>query len=433
MLLLRGKAVFMNRSVAAFIVASLFIAGAARERLHAQIPVTWDGGNARWESANWTKEGVSGLTAQDAMGDSTGGRGGLEIVIGGGAQVEYDPNPGGIGGLGDFKPRMDVTPGGSLTIKDGAVLTMDSHSDLDGRWMRIGLDIILDGGTLRRTHSAPSDSGGRMIFGYRNELLPDAKIKFDVINGGRVENDAKMVFGDPNLPPDSGHNPRIEVAMTINNGTLDLTGGADYPEFFGQADGELVFFYEYEFGVGPKNEKYSINFTGPGSITIDNGIYVVVQDSGGVFNAGAGGQDLFTPVTYQALWNEGILQANGQSGKTGAAFNTFFTTTGTVGMPNYTLTSLLSPAGVSGDYNDNGVVDAADYVLWRNGGPLENEVNNPGTVNQADYDAWRARFGNSSAGGSAAGIGGTVPEPSGLVCAIVLAAAWLARREGRWS
>ena len=34
--------------------------------------------------------------------------------------------------------------------------------------------------------------------------------------------------------------------------------------------------------------------------------------------------------------------------------------------PTYDL--FVAPAGVAGDYNNNGVVDAADYVLWRNGG-----------------------------------------------------------------
>jgi hypothetical protein len=68
------------------------------------------------------------------------------------------------------------------------------------------------------------------------------------------------------------------------------------------------------------------------------------------------------------------------------------------------------PAGVPGDYNGSGVVDAADYVLWRNGGPLQNEVDTPGTVNAADYTAWRARFGNNS--GSGSGLGSAaVPEP----------------------
>jgi hypothetical protein len=69
-------------------------------------------------------------------------------------------------------------------------------------------------------------------------------------------------------------------------------------------------------------------------------------------------------------------------------------------------------AGVPGDYNGNGVVDMADYVLWRKNGPLQNEVNTPGTVDASDYDAWRARFGNTSGSGSLNGP--AVPEPTGL-------------------
>jgi hypothetical protein len=72
------------------------------------------------------------------------------------------------------------------------------------------------------------------------------------------------------------------------------------------------------------------------------------------------------------------------------------------------------------------VVDAADYVLWRNGGPLANEVDAPGTVNQQDYVEWRARFGNS---GSGAGLGaGAVPEPTSLFLAMLAAPLCLKRR-----
>jgi hypothetical protein len=45
-----------------------------------------------------------------------------------------------------------------------------------------------------------------------------------------------------------------------------------------------------------------------------------------------------------------------------------------------------------GDYNNNGSVDMADYVLWRNGGPLQNEEATPGVVTQEDYGVWRANF-----------------------------------------
>ena len=72
-----------------------------------------------------------------------------------------------------------------------------------------------------------------------------------------------------------------------------------------------------------------------------------------------------------------------------------------------------APPGVPGDYNGNGVVDGADYVLWRNGGPLQNEVDTTGTVNAADYSAWRARFGNTAGSGSV--LASTVPEPGGFV------------------
>ncbi len=69
-------------------------------------------------------------------------------------------------------------------------------------------------------------------------------------------------------------------------------------------------------------------------------------------------------------------------------------------------------AGVPGDYNENGVVDAADYTLWRNnlGSAIAppNEGVSPNTVDQADYDFWKLHFGDGSPGsGSAVGRGCT--------------------------
>jgi hypothetical protein len=75
-------------------------------------------------------------------------------------------------------------------------------------------------------------------------------------------------------------------------------------------------------------------------------------------------------------------------------------------------------AGVQGDYNGNGVVDMADYVLWRNGGPLQNESASPGVTDAADYDFWRSRFGATS--GAGAGLGGAaVPEPGAFLLGLI--------------
>jgi hypothetical protein len=56
-------------------------------------------------------------------------------------------------------------------------------------------------------------------------------------------------------------------------------------------------------------------------------------------------------------------------------------------------------AGLSGDYNDDGTVDAADYVTWRRAlGQLITLPNDstPGTVTQEDYGVWRANFGRTA-------------------------------------
>jgi hypothetical protein len=90
---------------------------------------------------------------------------------------------------------------------------------------------------------------------------------------------------------------------------------------------------------------------------------------------------------------------------------------------------LPAPPGVAGDYNNNGTVDAADYALWRNGGPLANESESPGTVDQADYNLWRANFGASSGGGS--GQAAAVPEPAAWLLSLVACALMCAVRRGR--
>ena len=61
-------------------------------------------------------------------------------------------------------------------------------------------------------------------------------------------------------------------------------------------------------------------------------------------------------------------------------------------------------AGLPGDYNENGTVDAADYVLWRN--LLGTAANLPnrdpgqaGNIGQGDYNFWRQNFGRTGGAG----------------------------------
>jgi hypothetical protein len=96
---------------------------------------------------------------------------------------------------------------------------------------------------------------------------------------------------------------------------------------------------------------------------------------------------------------------------------------------------LAGQTGITaGDYNNDGKVDMRDYVLWRNGGPLQNETFTPGTNTIEDYTAWRVNFnsGVASGSGAALGSGAAVPEPGSLLLSLVtsvgLIAAYFCRR-----
>jgi hypothetical protein len=79
-------------------------------------------------------------------------------------------------------------------------------------------------------------------------------------------------------------------------------------------------------------------------------------------------------------------------------------------------------ASVPGDFNGDSLVDAADYVVWRNGLGT--------TYTQADYDVWRANFGASAAGAAAAAqalSAQQVPEPTAIVSVLLACAGFLWR------
>jgi len=82
---------------------------------------------------------------------------------------------------------------------------------------------------------------------------------------------------------------------------------------------------------------------------------------------------------------------------------------------------------LAGDYNQDGVVDAADYSVWRNslgavGSNLAADGNGNGRVDAADYSVWKLHFGMSSGAGSGGHVGGgRVPEPAGLTLLAVAA------------
>jgi T5SS/PEP-CTERM-associated repeat protein len=99
---------------------------------------------------------------------------------------------------------------------------------------------------------------------------------------------------------------------------------------------------------------------------------------------------------------------------------------------------------ITGDYNQDGVVNAADYTLWRNslgqqveaGSGADGDRN--GFIDEGDFSMWKDFFGRVVVGGVGAGrastLGGTaagdteaVPEPT---CGVLLIIGWMAHLAG---
>jgi GH35 family endo-1,4-beta-xylanase len=79
--------------------------------------------------------------------------------------------------------------------------------------------------------------------------------------------------------------------------------------------------------------------------------------------------------------------------------------------------SLYSLVIAPGDYNADGTVNAADYVVWRNtlgsADDLRADGNGDEMIDAGDYDVWKSLFGTNY--GSGAGSIATVPEPASVI------------------
>jgi hypothetical protein len=85
----------------------------------------------------------------------------------------------------------------------------------------------------------------------------------------------------------------------------------------------------------------------------------------------------------------------------------------------------MDDESLPGDFNEDGNVNAADYVVWRK---------NPGGVyTQDDFLIWRGNFGATSSGSGASGATG-IPEPAGpMLAALAIAILFACRRAAKFN
>jgi hypothetical protein len=233
-------------------------------------------------------------------------------------------------------------------------------------------------------------------------------------------------------------NPATASAAAINAGMHVLA-----PNMAGQqvqihvTGGEAVSGIDFFVQVGDGGATVGGTDTGPKITSVD-------LVTGTIF--GANNTGVFTdpaPLLWGATTttSSGTVLANGllatltvdTSGFTSGQFNlilnppstgpTAFADAGvTTSLTNGWL-NIVAPLPLAGDYNNNGGVDAADFVVWRdNDGTsvtLPNDNGIGGTIGQPHYNLWRAQFGQTTGSGSANGaigpVNAAVPEAASFV------------------
>jgi hypothetical protein len=151
------------------------------------------------------------------------------------------------------------------------------------------------------------------------------------------------------------------------------------------------------------------------------------------------GQLVSTAFDFAATGSWSTWQyATLQSQQLLAGVNSIQVTAAGLSGPNVDHLLLATLPNYFGDYNQNGVVDTADYLLWRRtkgnlvsrGTGADGNAN--GIVDDDDYTFWRARFGTTvPRGGSGAVQSAAVPEGKSAFLLIIAATVQMLSRGKR--
>jgi streptogramin lyase len=113
---------------------------------------------------------------------------------------------------------------------------------------------------------------------------------------------------------------------------------------------------------------------------------------------------------------DGVFRFDASTGvRTPLTTGTFFSPKGIVVIPQ------ILDDDLPGDFNDDGIVNAADYVAWRN--------NPNGDYDADDYAIWQENYGRTRETGSATGR--AVPEPASLMIVAIAACGLVVPRQRR--
>ncbi|MEX2168356.1 MAG: hypothetical protein WD851_03525 [Pirellulales bacterium] len=338
-------------------------------------------------------------------------------------------NQGLVTGDGRIGGRLQNAATGELRAEPGRSLTLTGANNTNSG------QVSLFGGQLEFTQNLTNNAAG-FISGNGTLIARTGLVNTGTMNFSGAAN----VVGDVTNSAtgkiiSAGGGPTTFFDDVTNQGQIRTSAGA-FTVFFGSVSGAGTFTgpgtVNFEGDLKPGNSAAAVQFAGDVAFGSDAALQL---ELGGV--AAASQYDRLNVTGELALGGALELSLiNGFNPSLGDSFDildwgTLSGTFDTLQLPTlaglawntsqlYTTGELsLAAAGLLGDYNQNGVVDAADYTVWRD--TLGDTLN---------YNLWKANFGAVSPGiGADAGSfpSSAVPEPATLVLLVLTAAAWCLR------
>jgi hypothetical protein len=287
--------------------------------------------------------------------------------------------------------NMNVPPGPPGTLLVDGTLRLDGTANIGAT--------TATGGAI----ASASDLLGGNVF-----INPDAKLEVDgaarilganlILGADPVNNkfgSIELAAGsDLTIAPSSGSFDNAGVIDVAATARLSVTG--DYVQ---AADATLKIELGGTSSFGKLAVSDTANLAGKLEAELINGFNPAAGSSFQILTAAGGRQGTFSNTVFPALGG-------------GLAWNVAY------GAMSVTLQVTLGM--LPGDYNGDGKVNAADYVVWRKySGTTTTLFNDPhgGTIGALQFNTWRQNFGQTAGSGSSSDT--TVPEPASLLLLVM--------------